>query len=101
MTTPLLSVRNLQVNFRLDKNTQVGGNVSTSGAYYTDVRDSFVDGTLSVLNNLNGSVVCGGAVQGKSTFAGNLVGVQLGGRQVDQLVNLGLQGVALHVRDDA
>jgi hypothetical protein len=63
---------------RLDKNTQVTGNVNTSGAYYTDVRDSFVDGTLSVLNNATGSVVCGGAVQGKATFAGNLGGVQLG-----------------------
>src|SRR5262249_59361513 len=71
----------VQVNageFRLDKNTQVTGNVSSSGAYYTDVTDSFVDGTLSVLNNATGSVVCGGAVQGKATFAGNLVGVQLG-----------------------
>jgi cytoskeletal protein CcmA (bactofilin family) len=63
---------------RLDKGTQVSGNVSTTNAYYTDVTDSFVDGTLSVLNNATGSVVCGGAVQGKATFAGNLVGVQLG-----------------------
>jgi hypothetical protein len=63
---------------RLDKNTQVTGNVNTSNAFYTDVRDSFVDGTLSVLNNATGSVVCGGAVQGKATFAGNLGGVQLG-----------------------
>jgi hypothetical protein len=63
---------------RLDKNTQVTGNVNTSGAYSTDVRDSFVDGALSVLNNTNGSVVCGGSIGGKATFAGNLGGVQLG-----------------------
>jgi cytoskeletal protein CcmA (bactofilin family) len=63
---------------RLDKLTQVSGNVSSSGAYYTDVHDSFVDGTLSVLNNATGSVVCGSAVRGKATFAGNLGGVQLG-----------------------
>ncbi|MGK5440361.1 hypothetical protein ACSNN7_00780 [Micromonospora sp. URMC 105] len=63
---------------RLDKMTQVTGNVNTSGAYYTDVHDSFVDGTLSVLNNATGSVVCGSAVHGKATFAGNLGGVQLG-----------------------
>ncbi|MEV4316252.1 hypothetical protein [Actinocrispum sp. NPDC049592] len=63
---------------RLDKNTQVTGNVNSSGAYSTDVRDSFVDGTLSVLNNANGSVVCGGSVAGKATFAGNQGGVQLG-----------------------
>ncbi len=63
---------------RLDKMSQVTGNVSTSGAYYTDVHDSFVDGTLSVLNNSTGSVVCGSAVQGKTTFSGNLGGVQLG-----------------------
>jgi hypothetical protein len=63
---------------RLDKTTQVTGNVSSSGAFYTDVFDSFVDGTLSVLNNVNGSVVCGSAVRGRATFAGNLVGVQLG-----------------------
>lgn len=63
---------------RLDKGTEVTGNVSTSGAYYTDLSDSFVDGTLSVLNNATGSVVCGSAVQGKATFAGNLGGLQLG-----------------------
>jgi hypothetical protein len=62
----------------LDRTTQVTGNVTSSGAYYTDVRDSFVDGTLSVLNNATGSVVCGSAVRGKATFAGNLGGVQLG-----------------------
>jgi hypothetical protein len=37
-----------------------------------------VDGALSVLNNATGSVVCGAAVKGKATFAGNLGGVQLG-----------------------
>jgi hypothetical protein len=58
--------------------SEVVGNVSTNGAYLTDLRDSFVDGTLSVLNNANGSVVCGSAVQGRSTFAGNVGGVQLG-----------------------
>jgi hypothetical protein len=63
---------------RLDRTSQVTGNVSTSGTYYTDVHDSFVDGTLSVLNNATGSVVCGSAVRGKSTFSGNLGGVQLG-----------------------
>ncbi|GIJ66751.1 hypothetical protein [Virgisporangium ochraceum] len=63
---------------RLDANTQVTGNVNSSGAYYTDVHDSFVDGALSVLNNATGSVVCGSAVRGKATFAGNLGGVQLG-----------------------
>ncbi|MEV4140503.1 hypothetical protein AB0J72_51105 [Dactylosporangium sp. NPDC049742] len=63
---------------RLDQLTEVTGNVSSSGAYYTDVHDSFVDGTLSVLNNSTGSVVCGSAVKGKATFAGNLGGVQLG-----------------------
>ncbi|WP_432838098.1 hypothetical protein [Dactylosporangium sp. CA-092794] len=63
---------------RLDQMTQVTGNLSSSGAYYTDVHDSFVDGTLSVLNNATGSVVCGSAVGGKATFAGNLGGVQLG-----------------------
>src|SRR5688500_16324635 len=63
---------------RLDRNTQVTGNLNSSGAYYTDVHDSFVDGALSVLNNQTGSVVCGSAVRGKATFAGNLGGVQLG-----------------------
>jgi hypothetical protein len=62
---------------RLD-GSEITGSVNTTGAYYTDLHDSFVDGTLSVLNNATGSVVCGSAVQGKSTFAGNLGGVQLG-----------------------
>lgn len=63
---------------RLDQMSQVTGNLSTSGAYYTDVHDSFVDGTVSVLNNATGSVVCGSAIRGKATFSGNLGGVQLG-----------------------
>lgn len=62
----------------IDKGSQITGNLSTDGAFYTDVRDSFVDGTLSATNNLAGSVVCGGAVQGLSTFTGNQGGVQLG-----------------------
>lgn len=63
---------------RLDRTTQVEGNVNSTGTYYTDVHDSFVDGTLSVLNSSTGSVVCGSAVRGRATFAGNLGGVQLG-----------------------
>ncbi|WP_250034136.1 hypothetical protein [Paractinoplanes maris] len=63
---------------RLDGNTSVTGNVSSTGTYYTDVHDSFVDGTLSVLNSATGSVVCGSSIRGKATFAGNLGGVQLG-----------------------
>ncbi|MEU7926770.1 hypothetical protein [Micromonospora sp. NPDC049107] len=63
---------------RLDQGTQVTRNVSSTGTYYTDVHDSFVDGTLSVLNSATGSVVCGSAVRGRATFAGNLGGVQLG-----------------------
>jgi hypothetical protein len=56
----------------------VTGNVSTDGAFYTDLNDTFVDGTLTVLNNTTGSVVCGSAIQGKATFTGNLGGIQLG-----------------------
>jgi hypothetical protein len=63
---------------RLDQMSEISGNLSTSGAYYTDLHDSFVDGTVSVLNNATGSVVCGSAVRGKATFSGNLGGVQLG-----------------------
>ena len=63
---------------RLDRGTEVTGNLSTTGSYYTDVHDSFVDGTLSVLNSATGSVVCGSSVRGRATFAGNLGGVQLG-----------------------
>ncbi|WP_229074938.1 hypothetical protein [Actinoplanes sp. DH11] len=58
--------------------TSVEGNLTSTGTYYTDVHDSFVDGTLSVLNSATGSVVCGSSVRGKATFAGNLGGVQLG-----------------------
>jgi hypothetical protein len=63
---------------RLDRGTEVTGNLGSTGSYYTDVHDSFVDGTLSVLNSATGSVVCGSAVRGRATFAGNLGGVQLG-----------------------
>jgi len=63
---------------RLDRTTQVQGDVSSTGTFYTDVHDSFVDGTLSVRGSATGSVVCGSAVRGGATFAGNLGGVQLG-----------------------
>jgi hypothetical protein len=62
---------------RID-DTEVTGSVSTSGAYFTDLHGSFVDGGVSVLNNAAGSVVCGNAVQGVATFAGNQGGVQVG-----------------------
>ncbi|MGM1060392.1 hypothetical protein [Saccharothrix sp. Mg75] len=58
--------------------SEITGDVGTSGAYFTDLHDTFVDGALSVLNNATGSVVCGGAVQGRATFAGSLGGIQLG-----------------------
>jgi len=63
---------------RLDRTTQVQGDVSSTGTYYTDVHDSFVDGALSVREATAGSVVCGSAVRGGATFTGNAGGVQLG-----------------------
>lgn len=63
---------------RLDRGSEVSESVSTNNTHYTDLHDSFVDGALSVLNSSTGSVVCGSAVRGRSTFAGNLGGVQLG-----------------------
>ncbi|GGP85515.1 hypothetical protein [Saccharothrix coeruleofusca] len=58
--------------------SEITGSVSTSGAYFTDLHGTFVDGSLSVLNNATGSVVCGSTVQGRATFAGSRGGVQLG-----------------------
>ena len=63
---------------RVDKGSTVTGSLNTTGTYYTDLHDSFVDGALSVLNSATGSVVCGSAVAGRSTFAGNVGGVQVG-----------------------
>jgi hypothetical protein len=63
---------------RLGAGSEVSGGLSTNGTHYTDLHDSFVDGTLSILNSSTGSVICGSAVRGRSTFAGNLGGVQLG-----------------------
>ncbi|WP_433789081.1 hypothetical protein [Actinoplanes sp. CA-252034] len=63
---------------RLDRGSEVSGGLSTNNTHYTDVHDSFVDGVLSVLNSSTGTVVCGGSVRGRSTFSGNLGGVQLG-----------------------
>ncbi|HET9138329.1 hypothetical protein [Actinophytocola sp.] len=57
---------------------EVTGNLGTDGAYYTDLIDSFVDGTLSVRNNATGSVVCGSAVHGTAAFSANRGGIQLG-----------------------
>ncbi|MEU4163349.1 hypothetical protein [Actinoplanes sp. NPDC026670] len=77
-TTITGSVNSQAGEVRLDRGSEVTGGVSTTGTYYTDLHDSFVDGVLSVLNSSTGSVVCGSAVRGRSTFAGNLGGVQLG-----------------------
>ena len=63
---------------RLGDGTEITGNLTSSGTHYTDLHDSFVDGTMSVLNSGTGTVVCGSAVRGRSTFAGNVGGVQLG-----------------------
>jgi hypothetical protein len=57
---------------------EITGNLSTDGTYYTDLVDSFLDGTLTVANNATGSVVCGSAVHNTATFTGNQAGVQLG-----------------------
>ncbi|BEL03546.1 hypothetical protein Q0Z83_017370 [Actinoplanes sichuanensis] len=77
-TTITGSVNSQAGEVRLDRGSEITGGVSTTGTYYTDVHDSFIDGVLSVLNSSTGSVVCGSAVRGRSTFAGNLGGVQLG-----------------------
>lgn len=77
-TTVTGSVNAQAGEVRLDKGSEVSGGLSTNGTHYTDLHDSFVDGVLSVLNSSTGSVVCGSAVRGRSTFAGNLGGVQLG-----------------------
>jgi hypothetical protein len=63
---------------RIFAGSEVTGDVSTDRALYTDVHDSFVDGTLTVRNNESGSVVCGSAVHGAATYTGNGGGVQLG-----------------------
>ncbi|WP_067494868.1 hypothetical protein [Actinoplanes sp. TFC3] len=63
---------------RLGTGSEVTGSLNTTGTYYTDLHDSFVDGALSVLNSSTGSVVCGSAVRGRGTFSGNRGGVQLG-----------------------
>ncbi|MFI5492221.1 hypothetical protein [Actinoplanes sp. NPDC051859] len=87
---------------RLDKTTQVTGNLSSSGTYYTDVHDSFVDGTLSVLNSATGSVVCGSAVRGRATFAGNLQGVQIGpGGLLDSCASGGYWGRDIDITNTA
>ena len=62
---------------RLENGSEVGTDINTDGTFYTDVRDSFVDGALNIRNNSAGSVICGSAVQGVSSFTGN-AGVQLG-----------------------
>lgn len=63
---------------RVDDGSELTGSLATTGTYYTDLHDSFVDGGVSVLNSSTGSVVCASAVRGRSTFSGNLGGVQLG-----------------------
>ncbi|WP_433554102.1 hypothetical protein ACQP08_13755 [Micromonospora zamorensis] len=83
---------------RLDRGTQVQRNLSSTGTYYTDLHDSFVDGTLSVLNSATGSVVCGSAVRGKATFAGNLGGVQVGPNgQLDSCASGGYWGADVSI----
>lgn len=52
--------------------------VEVSGAYYSDLLDSVVLGSVSMAGAEYGSVVCGSEVDGDSSFADNAYGVQLG-----------------------
>ncbi len=78
---------------RVDRGSEISESLSTTNTHYTDLHDSFVDGALSVLNSSTGSVICGSAVRGRSTFAGNLGGVQLGpGGRLDSCASGGYFG---------
>ncbi len=58
--------------------SDVAGSIDSRGSAYTDVVDSFVDGSLTVHGNTLGSVVCGSAVAGEARFAANTDTVQIG-----------------------
>lgn len=60
------------------KQTDIGADVSTDGAYFTEAHDSFVDGKVTVRENEQPSLFCGGAIRGDARFIGNGNDVRLG-----------------------
>ncbi|RCK69874.1 hypothetical protein DT076_07510 [Desertihabitans brevis] len=58
--------------------SDVAGNVNSNGSYYTDLYETWVDGTVTVRGNELGSINCAVVVQGRALFADNAGPVQLG-----------------------
>ena len=58
--------------------SELEGNLSSTGSYYTDVYESFVDGKVTVTGNELGGVFCAVAIEGVSSFADNAGVLQLG-----------------------
>lgn len=56
----------------------VGGSITSQGATYTDVYDTFVDRRLEVIDSAEGSMVCAVVVQREGHFSDNAGAVQLG-----------------------
>lgn len=58
--------------------SDVAGSIDSRGSAYTDVHETFIDGSLVVRGNQLGSVVCGSVVAGEALFADNTDTVQIG-----------------------
>lgn len=56
----------------------VAGSITSAGATYTDVYDTFVDRRIEVTDSSEGSIVCGAVVLRESQFTDNAGLVQLG-----------------------
>ncbi len=58
--------------------SEVAGNLNSTGSYYTDLYESYVDGRLNVTDNELGGVACAVSIAGNATYTGNADAVQLG-----------------------
>lgn len=56
----------------------VDGSLTTDGARYTDIIDSVLLGSLSVMDNVEGAVFCDSEVDGDAVYTGNQYVLQIG-----------------------
>lgn len=60
------------------EDSEIAGAVNSTGSLYTDLYGSFIDGRLTVRQNVHGSIICASAVQGSARFVDNPEIVQMG-----------------------
>lgn len=78
----------------------VAGNLMSTDSRYTDLTNSFVDGTFTVSGSALGSVLCGTAVRGTATFSANAGALEIGTDAAAPCAGGGYWGGTVTVKDN-